>query len=151
MTPIEIAASQLGTTEDPKGSNQGKMVNEYLKAIGLGGGYSWCMAFVYWCFKQSSIGTDHLVKTGGCLRQWNEIKTEFKVVHPQRGDIFIMDFGKGKGHTGLVTSVEGDYIHTIEGNSDASGSRTGGSVCLNKRPIRTIKGFIRIEQPNLIT
>jgi len=145
MTPLQIALSQLGVTEEPKGSNSGKMVNEYLKSVGLNPGYSWCMAFVYWCFKQSEIGVDDLVRTGGVLRQWNETPPEFKVKHPEPGDIFIMDFGKGKGHTGLVVSVDGDSFLTIEGNSDSSGSRTGGMVCQNHRKTSSCKGFIRIN------
>jgi hypothetical protein len=57
---------------------------------------------------------------------------------------FIMDYGKGLGHTGIVVSVEGDSFTTIEGNTDAGGSRTGGSVCLRSRRFDDpkLKGFI---------
>jgi hypothetical protein len=65
---------------------------------------------------------------------------------PLPGDIFIMDFGKGKGHTGFVESVNGDIIHTIEGNSNDDGNREGYEVCRKPggRKISSIKGFIRV-------
>ena len=60
MTPLtdktlKIAQSQIGKQEFPKGSNAGVDIEKYLKSVGLGKGYSWCMAFVYWCFSEASI------------------------------------------------------------------------------------------------
>jgi CHAP domain len=81
------------------------------------------------------------------LRQWNEINPAYKVKGaPQVGDIFIMDFGGGHGHTGFVTKVYEGRIETLEGNSNADGSREGYEVCSkpNGRPISSIKGFIRL-------
>jgi len=147
---ISIASSQLGFAEDPKGSNRGKHVEKYLKSIGLDGGHAWCMAFVYWCVneacKESGVANP-LVKTGGVLRQWNEINKKYKVTgNPEKGDIFIMDFGKGKGHTGFVTGYKMGKIMTIEGNSNDEGSRDGFEVCRKPggREMSTIKGYIRL-------
>jgi hypothetical protein len=54
-----------------------------------------------------------------------------------------MDHGGGKGHTGIVTSRNGGYINTIEGNSNDGGSREGLGVFTLERKITTItKGFI---------
>lgn len=146
---IEIARTQLGVHEDPGNKNTGPQVDEYLKAVGLGPGYSWCMAFVYWCYKQaaSQLAVDNpLAKTGGVLDQWNRRRLHFSQVHPLPGDIFIMDFGKGMGHTGLVTKVEGVWIYTIEGNSNDEGSREGYEVCERRRSIVTInKGYLRFK------
>lgn len=134
---LHVAYSQLGTTEKPLGSNAGPEVERYLARIGLGKGYSWCMAFMYWCFSEAAIKLqvpNVLIKTGGVLDHWRRAKPQYKILKgPQIGDIFIMDFGRGKGHTGLVTGSNRTHIFTIEGNSDANGSRTGGMVCENKR------------------
>lgn len=47
------------------------------------------------------------------------------------------------GHTGIVTSVSGGYIHTIEGNSNNNGSREGIGVFELTRKIKSIEnGFI---------
>jgi len=104
---IEVAKSQLGVREIPRGSNSGPQVDLYLKSVGLGKGYAWCMSFVYWCTKEACLksGTPNLLKkTGGVLAQWNA-KPELRVSTPQPGDIFIMDHGKGTGHTGFVNAV----------------------------------------------
>lgn len=145
MNHLQVAILQLGVSEEPKGSNSGSMVDRYLKSVGLGPGYSWCMAFVYWCFKESNPNNP-LIKTGGVLNQWNKIDPKYKFTSPLPGDIFIMDFGGGKGHTGFVESVSGDIIQTVEGNSNDDGSREGYEVCRKPggRKISSIKGFIRI-------
>ena len=57
--------------------------------------------------------------------------------------VFIMDFGGGAGHTGLVESVSGGLVTTIEGNTDASMTREGGGVYRLHRKVGDInKGFI---------
>ena len=156
---LEIALTQKGLEEIPRGSNWGVNCKKYLLSVGIDFPASWCMAFVYWCVEEAKIripdGTgglrNPLVKTGGVLRQWNEIETQFKQPKckfqiPLPGDIFIMDFGSGHGHTGFVLSVNGDRIETLEGNSNDDGSREGYMVCSKPggRKISSIKGFIRI-------
>jgi hypothetical protein len=143
---VEVAISQLGVREIPKGSNAGPEVEIYLRSVGLGKGYSWCMAFVYWCVQQSSVKTafkNPLKKTAGVLDQYNS-KIALVTKTPQPGDIFIMDFGKGLGHTGIVEKVEKDTVHTIEGNSNDEGSREGFEVCRKQRKTNTIKAFLRL-------
>lgn len=148
---LEIAESQLGVQEIPKNSNAGADVEKYLKSVKLGKGYAWCAAFVYWCVNEAakSIGvTNPLVCTAGVLNLWNKMPVDFKFTkNPKRGDIFIMDFGKGAGHTGFVTGVSNGRIQTIEGNSNDEGSREGYEVCRrpNGRNISSIKGFIRLS------
>ena len=146
LRALAVAISQLGVQEDPKGSNSGPQVNKYLASVGLGPGYSWCMAFVYWCFREANAASQ-LVTTGGVLRQWNE-RPKLRVTVPAPGDIFIMDYGKGLGHTGIVEKVVGDKIHTIEGNTNDEGSREGFEVCRRVRPIAKCKGFLRIKVPS---
>ena len=80
------------------------------------------------------------------MMQWNKIPASMKVKDPQPGDIFIMDFGAGKGHTGFVSAVKGNRIETVEGNSNDEGSREGFEVCRKPggRPMASIKGYIRL-------
>ena len=147
---LSIAVSQLGNAEEPKGSNWGKHIQKYLNSVGINFAAPWCMAFVYYCVNEAakeSATKNPLVKTGGVMAQWNKIPANFKVVdQPRKGDIFIMDFGKGLGHTGFVTSIIADRIMTIEGNSNDEGSREGYEVCRKPggRKIISCKGFIRI-------
>lgn len=140
---LEIAKTQVGEQEKPLGSNWGEPVKTYLHSVGIDFPASWCMAFVYWCFKVAS-DTTPLIKTGGVLRQWNESDRKYRVIGlPEPGDVFIMDFGKGLGHTGFVEKVEGNFIHTIEGNSNDTGSREGIEVTRKIRGRSKIKGYLR--------
>lgn len=142
---LEIALSQEGVRE-ATGHNDGAPVEKYLKGVGLGKGYSWCMAFVYWCATQAAILLEEenpLLKTGGVLAQWNKRKN-LRVEAPEPGDVFIIDYGKGKGHTGFVVSVGDKVINTIEGNTNDKNSREGDGVYRRTRSMSSIKGYLRI-------
>jgi len=140
---LKVAIVQIGQKENPLGSNWGKPVQDYLKAVGINFPASWCMAFVYWCFEQCGHGNP-LVKTGGVLNAWNTADKKYRVVgDPQPGDIFIMNFGKGLGHTGIVEKVDANFIYTIDGNTNDSGSREGIEVCRKQRPRNKIVGYLR--------
>ncbi len=146
---LSVAMSQINFAEIPRGSNWGKHVEKYLRSVGIASPSAWCMAFVYWCVDtaaKESKQINPLFKTGHVLTQWAKVPKQMKVARPQRGDIFIMDFGGGKGHTGFVASVQGTRIMTIEGNSNDEGSREGYEVCRKPggREISSIKGFIRL-------
>lgn len=148
---LEAAISQLGVEEVPRGSNRGPQVDQYIKSVGLdpAGKYSWCMAFMYWCMQQAAdaMGRQNpMYKTGGVLLQWKMRKTLYgKYNSPKPGDIFIMDYGKGTGHTGIVERVEDGIVHTIEGNTNDEGSREGFEVCRRTRPRGKIVGYLRFE------
>ena len=59
------------------------------------------------------------------------------------GQIFIIDHGGGLGHTGILERIEGGFIHTIEGNSNSSGSSNGiGVFQLTRKIVQINRGFI---------
>jgi len=141
---LKVAISQLGQTEKPLGSNWGKPVQDYLKSVGINFPASWCMAFVYWCFEQTQPVPNPLTKTGGVLDAWRRADKKYRVTgEPQPGDIFIMDFGKGLGHTGIVEKVDKTFVYTIDWNTNDSGSREGIEVCRKQRPKSSIVGYLR--------
>lgn len=143
-----VAKTQIDIRED--GNNGGPEVSRYLKSVGLGPGYAWCMAYVYWCVNIACnrLGLiNPLVKTAGVLDQWNrttcrKVPKIDKSVKP--GDIFIIDFGKGNGHTGFVVSITGGLVKTIEGNTNDEGSREGYEVAYRSRALSEFKGFIQL-------
>lgn len=147
---IQIAETQLAVRERT-GKNDGEEVESYLKAVGLGKGYAWCAAFVYWCYEKAAaaLGVPNpLVKTGGVLKHLQLTKgTKVKAnkLTPQRGDIFFMNFGNGSGHEGMVTKVVGNKVFTIEGNTNDGGSREGDGVYNRSRTISSIEEFVRYE------
>jgi hypothetical protein len=161
---LAIAAAEegKGVRETPRNSNRGPEVDAYLKRVGLGGGFAWCCAFTYWCFDEAARAAGRpnpMVRTAGCLAHWNgaeragarRIPAAQAVADPDRvrpGMVFIMDFGGGAGHTGFVEAVDGGFITTIEGNTDASKTREGGGVYRLTRKIADInKGFIDYGVP----
>lgn len=77
------------------------------------------------------------------MNLWNKSKVQYAVQSPAPGDVFIMDYGSGTGHTGIVERVDGNTIHTIEGNADEKGGREGYAVARRTRNISKIKGFLR--------
>jgi hypothetical protein len=157
---LQIAQSQIGQSEKPIGSNSGPMVNEYLKAVGLPPGYAWCQAFVYWCYAVAAKEQNKpnpVIRTASVHDCWSHIATQATMTKllkedalkqpelVQPGDQFILSFGGNAGHTGLVESVEGTIIHTIEGNSNTNGSREGYEVVRHQRNIndKALQGFIK--------
>ena len=151
---IVVARGQVGTMEEPPGSNKGPKVSAYLQSVNCPPGSFWCAAFVYWCFRDAADSLNRqtpVFKTGGCLMHWNntkgkkitakEAKGAPDLVKP--GQIFIIDHGNGFGHTGLIEKVNGGFISTIEGNSNPSGSSNGiGVFQLERKISRISKGFI---------
>lgn len=147
---IQIAESQIGQHEDPLGSNFGGQVTKYLESVGIDFPASWCSAFIYWCFDQASKSlaiANPLPRTGGVLAMYRATLNFRHQNKPQVGDIFIMDFGRGLGHTGIVESIteDGKYINTIEGNSNSDGSRNGIQVVKHQRSVTNplIIGYLR--------
>jgi hypothetical protein len=153
---LRIAITQLGVREVK--ANSGPEVDGYLYAVGLKPGYAWCTAFVYWCFMKAALelGIDNPVyRTAGVLMHWNQAKSrgaqlikqaaalaDPSIIKP--GMIFVMEFGGGRGHTGIVESVDLTKwtVTSIEGNTDSVGSREGVEVARKTRRISSIKGFI---------
>lgn len=154
---LRIRALQIMNTQlfvrEKTGKNDGKEVEAYLKSIGLGAGYPWCQASVYWCYdlaaKQLSM-VNPVPKTGGvleCLRQ-AKAKGYRIILDPEQymqGDQFIMDYGGGKGHTGLIEAKVLTNVYTIEGNTNDEGSRDGNGMFERSRAARLFKCAIRYE------
>jgi CHAP domain/Putative peptidoglycan binding domain len=154
---LAIAATQVGVLEQPRNSNRGPMVDQYLRRAGVPPGLAWCCAFTYWCFDEAARASGRpnpMVRTAGCLDHWNRAAargarriagaraaSDPAIVSP--GMVFIMDFGRGLGHTGFVERVDGGFLHTIEGNTDPTQSREGGGVYRLVRKMADIKtGYI---------
>jgi hypothetical protein len=154
---LRVAAAEVGTRESG-GPNRGPRVDEYLRNVGLEptrGSYPWCAAFVYYCFTCAARALSRrnpCVKTAGCMEHWRRAPRHTRLpiaevlAAPEvvpAGAVFVVDHGRGKGHTGLVERVAGGMVHTIEGNTDPGGSREGDGVYRRIRPVVDINtGFI---------
>lgn len=148
MLALKIAKTQIGECEDPNTPNWGGKVIEYLKSVGLDFPASWCMAFVYWCYNlaaQILNVPNPLYRTGGCILQLQKTAPAHIANTPQVGDIAIMEFEQGHGHTFFVNEVLSDEMKTVEGNSSENGSSNGTTVVAHDRHFGgKIKAYIRV-------
>ena len=91
---------------------------------------AWCTTFVLWCFNKAgeSLGVKlytKIVPSGGncnSMISWYKNKGRYHTrtsgYSPQKGDLVFFDWsGNGSSqHVGIVKSVSGSTIYTIEGN-----------------------------------
>jgi len=131
---LELARAAIGATEHPHGSNRGPEVDEYLRAVHLDpekGNYPWCAAFVSAMIDRAAreVGVTHVFHGSASVSKLLGLNTMLVIEDPEPGCVFIHLNRDGTGHCGFVESIAaGDALETVEGNSDAHGSRTGGSV-----------------------
>lgn len=170
VRPLDVALRYEGVRESG-GRNRGPEVDRFLKIVGLdaskGGvaGYPWCCAFASTCIleaHQESWNLDGNVGpfdkkqlpvklSAGVFEFWNKAPANRKMKTPIEGCAFIIDHGMNKaktarlGHIGLVVSIDGDEIHTIEANTNGAGSREGDGVYQKIRLIKDCYGFVNIE------
>lgn len=93
-----------------------------------------------------------ITKTASCdvLHNWAVQKG---IWHPytdkaQPGDVVIFDFQgnhKRNQHTGIVQSVSGTSLTTIEGNTSVSSNDNGGAVMRRTRSTSQVTGYIRAK------
>lgn len=96
-------------------------------------GQPWCACFVTWIFVQA-FGKS---SAAGLLKHYPYVycptMASLFTLHglPQKGDVVIFKRNGTFTHTGIVTSVSGDYFTTIEGNTSGGSTiiANGGGVC----------------------
>ena len=99
----------------------------------------WCDAFIDWCFVQA-FGVDTARKL---LHEFDDYTVQsaqyFKkngewYSTPCRGDqIFFTNSSGGICHTGLVYSVDNNYVYTIEGNTSSTSGVEANGGCVRRK------------------
>lgn len=113
---IDIAKKELGYKASESNTKYGKW-------YGTQG--PWCAMFVSWCANQAKVGTSIVPKFAYVPSgmSWYKDKGRYKArgaYTPKRNDIVF--FGGGS-HVGIVESVSGTTLNTIEGNTTNSVAR----------------------------
>jgi hypothetical protein len=139
------ADSQVGVREEPRGSNRGPKIREYLESVGLGQGYAWCAAGMYWCCLKAGISAHDLPqkrKAAGVINwkawAWATGRNRSEAARGRFGYWLNQD---GTGHIFICASksILG-VIRTIEFNTDGeAGSREGDGVYKRTRTIIGLK------------
>ena len=121
---VQVAASQ-----------EGKGGTTYWSWYGFGSRVEWCACFVSWCADQSGyIQSGVIPKFSLCSDgvRWFESKGRFRdgSYTPVAGDIIFFDWGNNGtiDHVGIVESVSGGTVNTIEGNSGDKVARRSYSI-----------------------
>jgi ribosomal protein S6E (S10) len=155
---VELAKKEIGV-EEVDGTNCGPRVNEYKAATWLPADkpWPWCAAFICWLVREAMKGsTDKSGKpytfqrpqtaSAWDFENWSrkqDNSTQTKKPHSgdiKAGDVVIFTFS----HIGLaVGNADNGYVLTVEGNTDAQGSREGGGVFLKRRKLSQIRSRIR--------
>lgn len=132
---INRALAEVGITEYPPNSNKVKYNNWYYNKEVSGAAYPWCMTFIQWLFKDSNLLP---LKTASCSALYNKFKATGQIVtDPQPGDIVFFKWNASNypcQHVGIVISVGGSSVVTIEGNTSINSNDNGGSVMKRQRP-----------------
>lgn len=121
---LGVASAEIGVSEDPLGSNNVKYNTAYYGREVSGDAYPWCMAFVWWCFREAGLSELFYGggKTASCttLMKWARQQGLFVAGDYLPGDVFLyqLDEDDYADHTGIYTGTRdgrGRYL-VIEGN-----------------------------------
>lgn len=133
---LQLAASQVGITEQPPNSNRTK----YGAWYGMDG-EPWCDMFVSWLGDQ--VGQTDIGKFAYCPYHVTHFKSKGlwlgRIDNPEPGDI-IFFANKGTAcHVGIVVEkLSNGYIRTIEGNTSVASNDNGGAVMVRDRAFGTV-------------
>ena len=130
------AEKEIGVRERT-GRNDGIRVETYLRSVGLKIGNPWCAAFISFLFGQEGLDEP---RTGWSPDLFPKSRFTRSALPGNLLAIYFPDL-KRIGHVGLITGNQGDYICSIEGNTNVTGSREGDGVYRKRRHIKTIYMF----------
>lgn len=148
---IRVASAEADKKVREVGKNAGPDVERYQKAVGLSKGSPWCAAFVSWCFMASKGLTTRPNWCSGSAVSLFQVACRSKTairITPADADFqsrvrpgmvwsraqdatAAIAARKGvwcQGHTGIVVQTHALGFDTVEGNTNAAGSREGDGV-----------------------
>lgn len=135
---VNLLRSQNGYHEgrDPDGNwNNIQKFSPDVPGLEWSQGMAWCHVFASW--GADELGArDRFPITASCavgVQFWKK-RNRF-TEYPVLGGPFYMG-AYGGDHVGVVTAYDDEFIYTVEGNTNASGSPQGDGVYLRKRPRR---------------
>lgn len=149
---LQIAQWQEGVLEAPSGSNKVKYNTAYYGREVQGAAYPWCMAFVWWVFREAGF---NLYKSAGCTKFVNRYRTaapgQIVTGAYKPGDIVFFDFSgqrKITEHAGIVIGVIGSTLITMEGNTGTGSDANGGAVMQRRRAVGLVTCGVRPRYPD---
>jgi hypothetical protein len=147
---IAIALSYEGVHET-EGHDRGPEIDMFLRSQGLPPGNPWCASFVCFCIMHAAkaLKIQPKFQYGGSVYKLWTRNPELRIAKPDYNCVFLLDHGLSQGgsrigHTGFVIGpgeIPGT-LETMEGNTNAAGSRTGGKAMHRSRKMEEFtKGY----------
>ena len=151
---VQIAQTQLGYAEDPGtkyGAWWGELTGQGEKCVNN----PWCVYFAHWCLSQAGCTAGYSGLSGessSLLNQYLSGKNGNAAYKfgsgymPRPGDLIFVGTGKSASvpdHVGVIVSVDGSTIYTVEGNYSDKVSRSSYNLATGDRnnSVRTILYF----------
>lgn len=133
---VAAAQKEIGTREGTV-PNAGKKVSEYLRYVGIERPEKWCAAWVSYVFGQAGYEAPKTAWSPALFPAARSVK--------EAGPGIVLGIYypslKRIGHCGIVEAVKGDWVYSIEGNTNVQGSRDGDGVYRRVRHVRSIHRF----------
>ena len=143
-TAVQVAAAQIGI--NPGG-------DKFWQYMGYTHHVEWCASFMSWVMNEAGLTSSQWTQSGGVLQMYNGAVSRGEIISAvmpvQTGDVVFFEWrnpGDGPDHVGIVQSVNGDNLVTIEGNILVNGvdnvgtqhwTRTSSYVWAIARPAYT--------------
>jgi len=155
---VKVALAEVGV-EEIDGTNCGPKVNIYKAATNLPAdeGWPWCAAFVCWCVRKAAFAADvpftptfrrPMTAVAWGFEVWSRAQDNSTQTRKpagddiKAGDIVMFTFS----HIGIAVEdadPKTGTVETVEGNTDAAGSREGGGVFRKTRRLSKIRSRVR--------
>ncbi len=169
MNSRQLALAHLARSFVGVNSSNSEIVNRIRKASdGKATGEPWCACFVQWAVREIDgfavdfglqLRAQMLFNTESTQELWTRSAPELRRQAPEVGAVVVwrVDADHSRGHCGIVTEVEGvdsvgGTVHTVEGNTSATGGsteaeRNGNGVWTKRRiggkiPTMTLLGYL---------
>ncbi|WP_442591915.1 CHAP domain-containing protein [Pedobacter sp. AW31-3R] len=130
---VKIASDELGVKEKT-GHNDGERVEAYLKCVNLKRGQPWCAAYVSWIFAKAGFSKP---RSGWSPDLFPSSRLARSALPGNVLGIYFASYQR-IAHVGLITNVDGEWITSVEGNTNVNGSREGDGVYKKLRHLKTI-------------
>ncbi|WP_316819813.1 peptidoglycan-binding protein [Pedobacter gandavensis] len=130
---VKIAQGELGLREKT-GRNDGERIAEFLAKVGLKKPEPWCAAFISWTFFKAGFERPRSGWSPDLFPDARLVKSALP------GNVIGIYFPEKKriAHVGLIEKGDGDWLVSLEGNTNLSGSREGDGVYRKRRHRKSV-------------
>jgi hypothetical protein len=129
---IEAARKEIGVAEVTE--NSAPRIGQYAVYVGFKTPVPWCAAWVSFCFGEAGFARPRTAWSPA-LFPVNRLARD--ALPGRVFGIYFKSLGR-IGHCGIIERVSGQFVYTIEGNTNVAGSREGDRVMRRVRHKRTI-------------